>query len=101
MQIFDESTAAQFDFDILDATKIVPEDLVPLRRVGRKRTGKLHIEGSNEIGLASQLRSDRKHILCESRPRPREHASNDTQRVLVVRIRESRLPVERLIEDSR
>ncbi|HNG48863.1 MAG TPA: catalase [Plasticicumulans sp.] len=35
VQIFDEATAAQFDFDILDATKIVPEDLVPLRRVGR------------------------------------------------------------------
>ncbi len=35
LQLFDEEFADQFDFDILDATKIIPEELVPVRPVGR------------------------------------------------------------------
>jgi len=35
MQIFSEETANSFSFDVLDATKIVPEELVPVRPVGR------------------------------------------------------------------
>jgi catalase len=35
LQIFTEEQAASFPFDILDATKIVPEELVPLTPVGR------------------------------------------------------------------
>ena len=35
VQAFDEKTAATFPFDILDATKLVPEELVPLTPVGR------------------------------------------------------------------
>ncbi|MDY0747551.1 catalase [Paucibacter sp. R3-3] len=35
VQIFTEEEAEQFSFDILDATKIVPEELVPVRPVGR------------------------------------------------------------------
>ncbi|SEJ34845.1 catalase [Deinococcus reticulitermitis] len=35
VQIFSAEQAGTWDFDILDATKIVPEDLVPVRRVGR------------------------------------------------------------------
>jgi catalase len=35
LQIFTEEQAEAFSFDVLDATKIVPEELVPLRRVGR------------------------------------------------------------------
>jgi len=35
VQVFDERTADRFSFDILDATKIVPEELVPLRPIGR------------------------------------------------------------------
>jgi catalase len=35
LQVFSEEQAEQFSFDILDATKIVPEELVPLRPVGR------------------------------------------------------------------
>ncbi|GJG85225.1 catalase [Gemmatimonadetes bacterium T265] len=34
VQLFSEADAARWDFDVLDATKIVPEDLVPVRRVG-------------------------------------------------------------------
>ncbi len=35
LQIFTEEQAEQFSFDILDATKIIPEELVPLIPVGR------------------------------------------------------------------
>ncbi|RST54016.1 catalase [Variovorax sp. DXTD-1] len=35
LQIFTEAQAEQFSFDILDATKIVPEELVPIKIVGR------------------------------------------------------------------
>jgi catalase len=35
LQLFDEDFAANFDFDILDPTKIIPEELVPVRPVGR------------------------------------------------------------------
>ena len=35
LQLFDEDFAEQFDFDVLDATKLIPEEEVPIRRVGR------------------------------------------------------------------
>ncbi|WP_443749439.1 catalase [Asticcacaulis solisilvae] len=35
LQLFDEDFANSFDFDVLDATKLIPEELVPLRMVGR------------------------------------------------------------------
>ncbi len=35
LQLFDDEFADEFDFDILDATKIIPEELIPIRRVGR------------------------------------------------------------------
>jgi catalase len=35
LQVFTEEQAESFSFDILDATKIVPEELVPVRTVGR------------------------------------------------------------------
>ncbi len=35
LQVFDQAFADSFDFDVLDATKIIPEELVPVRRVGR------------------------------------------------------------------
>lgn len=35
MQIVDEEFAKKFDFDILDDTKLIPEELVPVQRVGR------------------------------------------------------------------
>jgi catalase len=34
-QLFTEEQAESFDFDVLDPTKIVPEEVVPLTRVGR------------------------------------------------------------------
>ena len=35
LQLFDENFADRFAFDVLDPTKIIPEDEVPVRRVGR------------------------------------------------------------------
>ncbi len=34
-QLFDEAFADSFDFDVLDATKIIPEEVLPIRPVGR------------------------------------------------------------------
>ena len=35
VQLFDDAFADSFDFDVLDATKIIPEELVPIRIIGR------------------------------------------------------------------
>ena len=35
LQLFDDKFADEFEFDVLDATKIIPEEQVPIRRVGR------------------------------------------------------------------
>jgi catalase len=35
IQVFSEAQADDFSFDVLDATKLVPEELVPVRRIGR------------------------------------------------------------------
>ncbi|MGF7147349.1 catalase [Sphingomonas zeicaulis] len=35
VQLFDEAFAEQFDFDVLDPTKIIPEEVLPVRVVGR------------------------------------------------------------------
>src|SRR4051812_44552295 len=35
LQLFDEKFANSFDFDVLDPTKIIPEEQLPVRRVGR------------------------------------------------------------------
>ena len=35
VQVFDEKTAASLDFDILDPTKLIPEEIIPLRMLGK------------------------------------------------------------------
>ena len=35
VQIFDDEFADSFDFDVLDATKIIPEEVLPVRPLGR------------------------------------------------------------------
>ncbi len=35
LQLFDEDFADKFDFDVLDATKLIPEEVLPIKRVGR------------------------------------------------------------------
>lgn len=35
LQLFDDAFADSFEFDVLDATKLIPEEIVPIRNVGR------------------------------------------------------------------
>ncbi len=35
VQVFDEAFADEFDFDVLDSTKLIPEELVPLQIIGK------------------------------------------------------------------
>ena len=35
MQLFDDEFADSFEFDVLDATKLIPEEMIPVRKVGR------------------------------------------------------------------
>ena len=35
VQLFDEEFANSFDFDVLDATKLIPEEILPLKVIGR------------------------------------------------------------------
>ena len=35
VQLFGDAEANSFDFDILDATKLIPEELVPVQRIGK------------------------------------------------------------------
>jgi len=48
VQAFSEEQAAEFDFDVLDPTKLVPEELVPLKPLGRmvldRRVDNFHAE---------------------------------------------------------
>ena len=41
VQLFDEAFAEKFDFDVLDATKLIPEEELPIRIVGRLVLNKL------------------------------------------------------------
>ena len=64
LQLFDEEFADKFDFDVLDATKIIPEEEVPVRRVGRlvldrmrrqflrrDRAGRVHARRTSSPGI--------------------------------------------------
>ncbi len=35
LQVFDQATADKLDFDVLDPTKLIPEEIIPLRMVGK------------------------------------------------------------------
>ncbi len=35
VQVFDDAFADEFDFDILDATKLIPEEVLPVRPIGK------------------------------------------------------------------
>lgn len=35
VQVFDDEFADSFDFDVLDATKLIPEEIVPVRPIGK------------------------------------------------------------------
>ena len=48
MQLFDEETARKLPFDVLDPTKIIPEEIIPVRRVGRLVLNKMPDNFFNE-----------------------------------------------------
>jgi catalase len=57
LQVFDEEFAASFPFDVLDATKIIPEELVPVRRVGKlvlTRTVDNHFAETEQVAFCTQ-----------------------------------------------
>ncbi len=35
IQVFDDAFADEFQFDVFDATKLIPEEILPIRRIGR------------------------------------------------------------------
>lgn len=60
LQVFTEEQAEQFSFDVLDATKIVPEELVPLRPVGRMV---LHRNPDNFFAETEQVAFCTAHVI--------------------------------------
>jgi catalase len=57
LQLFDAETAAKLPFDVLDPTKLVTEELVPLRRVGRlvlNRNVKNFFAETEQVAFATQ-----------------------------------------------
>jgi catalase len=59
LQVFDQATADKLDFDPLDATKIIPEEIVPLRMVGKmvlnKNVDNFHSETEQVAFMPSNL----------------------------------------------
>ncbi len=60
VQVFTEEQAEAFSFDILDATKLVPEELVPLRPVGRMT---LHRNPDNFFAETEQVAFCTAHVI--------------------------------------
>nr|MBA3658282.1 catalase [Gemmatimonadales bacterium] len=60
LQIFTEEQAEEFSFDVLDATKIIPEELVPLRPVGRMV---LHRNPDNFFAETEQVAFCTQHVV--------------------------------------
>ncbi|GAB2477491.1 catalase [Luteococcus sediminum] len=57
VQVFDDAFADSFDFDILDPTKIIPEELVPVRPIGKmtlNRTTSNHFEETEQVAFMTQ-----------------------------------------------
>ncbi|WP_311223827.1 MULTISPECIES: catalase [unclassified Acidovorax] len=60
VQVFTEEQAESFSFDILDATKIVPEELVPLRPIGKMT---LHRNPDNFFAETEQVAFCTAHVV--------------------------------------
>ncbi|WP_374360236.1 catalase [Pseudoduganella danionis] len=60
LQIFTEAQAEAFDFDVLDATKLIPEELVPVRTVGRMT---LHRNPDNFFAETEQVAFCTAHVI--------------------------------------
>lgn len=60
VQVFTEEQAEAFSFDILDATKLIPEELVPLRPIGRMT---LHRNPDNFFAETEQIAFCTAHVV--------------------------------------
>ncbi|KAI1180040.1 catalase [Nemania sp. FL0916] len=60
VQIFDEDQEFAFGFDVLDPTKIIPEELVPLQKIGVMR---LHTNPMNYFAETEQVMFQPGHIV--------------------------------------
>ncbi|MBX3503111.1 MAG: catalase [Alphaproteobacteria bacterium] len=60
LQIVEEKDEHAFDFDLLDPTKIIPEEVVPIRRVGRLT---LNRNPDNFFAETEQVAFDTGHII--------------------------------------
>ncbi|MEL4356610.1 MULTISPECIES: catalase [unclassified Luteococcus] len=57
VQVFDDDFAESFDFDVLDPTKLIPEELVPVRPVGKMtldRTVDSHFDETEQVAFMTQ-----------------------------------------------
>jgi catalase len=57
LQLFDDEFADRFAFDVLDPTKIIPEEEVPVRRVGRlvlDRVVRNHFAETEQVAFCTQ-----------------------------------------------
>lgn len=57
IQVFDDEFADSFDFDILDATKLIPEEIIPVRPVGKmtlNRTVTNHFAETEQVAFMTQ-----------------------------------------------
>lgn len=59
MQAIDEEQALEFGFDVLDPTKIIPEELAPLRKVG---VMKLDVNPVNYFAETEQIMVSHRHV---------------------------------------
>src|SRR2546427_537395 len=63
VQVFTEQEADAFSFDILDATKLIPEELVPVRPIGRM------VLNRNPDNFFAETRSEERRVGKECRSR--------------------------------
>lgn len=57
MQLFDDKFVEEFEFDVLDATKLIPEKQVPLRIIGRmvlNRNPTNYFSETEQVGFMTQ-----------------------------------------------
>ncbi len=57
VQVFDQAFADSFDFDVLDPTKIIPEEILPVRTVGRMTLNRVvdnFFEETEQVAFCTQ-----------------------------------------------
>lgn len=60
MQVIEENQAQAFGFDVLDATKLIPEEIAPLRKLGKMR---LDANPRNYFAETEQIMFQPSHVV--------------------------------------